>query len=290
MQIVDANGGAVALYAYDPWGKIMGITNGDGTTVNDTSIAKLNSLRYRGYCGDTETQWYYLQSRYYDPITRRFVNADSIAYTGQGIIGANMFAYCNNNPMIYSDPTGEIGGLVIGIGIGIIAEVVSLLTGCMSDEQRNWPDDCPYDYWGEGGGYHNDNCYGYVFDYYGWSLPGQYGFPQERSWNPETTNITYTRESMIRYVEADAVARERKVEYISTPDKLPEGALLVACKLTSDGKDFHFAVRLQNDVWLDKPGIGESRYNKINGFAKVWKIGECIYETDTIYFAFFRNR
>ena len=107
MQIVKADGTAVALYAYDPWGKIIGITNGDGTTANDTSIAKLNSLRYRGYCGDTETQWYYLQSRYYDPITRRFINADSLASTGQGILGTNMFAYCGNNPVVRVDKNGE---------------------------------------------------------------------------------------------------------------------------------------------------------------------------------------
>ena len=34
-------------------------------------------LHYRGYYYDTETGFYYLQSRYYDPITHRFINADS---------------------------------------------------------------------------------------------------------------------------------------------------------------------------------------------------------------------
>ena len=49
---------------------------------------------------------YYLQSRYYDPNIGRFINADAFAATGQGLIGNNMFAYCNNNPIICVDSLG----------------------------------------------------------------------------------------------------------------------------------------------------------------------------------------
>lgn len=65
-----------------------------------------NPLRYRGYVYDTETELYYLQSRYYDPELGRFLNADALVSTGQGLLGNNMFAYCNNNPSNYSDPSG----------------------------------------------------------------------------------------------------------------------------------------------------------------------------------------
>ena len=109
-QIIDANGVVQAQYTYDPWGKILSITDGIGATVSNTHIGKLNSLRYRGYCSDTETNWYYLQSRYYDPITHRFINADSIASTGQGILGTNMFAYCLNNPIDRYDFLGKVSG------------------------------------------------------------------------------------------------------------------------------------------------------------------------------------
>ena len=51
---------------------------------------------------------YYLQSRYYDPAVGRFINADGYVSTGQGLIGNNMYAYCNNNPVMYVDPTGEL--------------------------------------------------------------------------------------------------------------------------------------------------------------------------------------
>lgn len=101
-----------ATYTYDAWGKLIGITNSAGTSIinkqtTSTSLANLNPLRYRGYYYDNETGFYYLQSRYYDPVNRRFINADTYASTGQGFIGANMYAYCNNNPVIYADSTGH---------------------------------------------------------------------------------------------------------------------------------------------------------------------------------------
>ena len=71
-------------------------------------MGRINPIRYRGYYYDEETGLYYLQSRYYDPIVGRFLNAD-------GIIGANrmvedtnynLFAYCMNNPINFGDMTG----------------------------------------------------------------------------------------------------------------------------------------------------------------------------------------
>ena len=75
--------------------------------LGNLSVAELNPLRYRGYYCDSETGFYYLQSRYYDPIVRRFLNADSYGSTGQGILGYNMFAYCKRTfqtIQIYSSP------------------------------------------------------------------------------------------------------------------------------------------------------------------------------------------
>ena len=60
-------------YTYDPWGKLLSVTDGDGNAVSGTHIASVNPLRYRGYYYDTETGFYYLQSRYYDPMTGRFL-------------------------------------------------------------------------------------------------------------------------------------------------------------------------------------------------------------------------
>ena len=67
----------------------------------------MNPIRYRGYYFDAETGFYYLQSRYYDPVIGRFLNADGLTQTGQGVLDQNMFAYCLNNPVMMADPDGE---------------------------------------------------------------------------------------------------------------------------------------------------------------------------------------
>ena len=102
MYIMDANQNGVASYEYDPYGKVISATG---------TLANINPLRYRGYVYDRETGFYYLQSRYYDPTVGRFLNADSYATTGQGIIGHNMFAYCGNGPVEKSDAVGEMATL-----------------------------------------------------------------------------------------------------------------------------------------------------------------------------------
>ena len=76
------------------------------TAPTSGSIGAINPLRYRGYYFDSETGLYYLQSRYYDPEICRFINADEFASTGQGFIGYNMFAYCNNSPVSCFDSEG----------------------------------------------------------------------------------------------------------------------------------------------------------------------------------------
>lgn len=78
-----------------------------------SSLGLHNPLRYRGYVYDNETGLYYLQSRYYNPTIGRFINVDALIATGQGILGNNMFAYCNNNPVKNADHLGLFGICVL---------------------------------------------------------------------------------------------------------------------------------------------------------------------------------
>jgi len=98
IRLVDAHGNTAACYEYDPYGNAIDASG---------SHATINPLRYRGYYYDNETGLYYLQSRYYDPVVGRFINSDSYASTGQGILGNNMFAYCNNSPTNWADYSGH---------------------------------------------------------------------------------------------------------------------------------------------------------------------------------------
>ena len=106
--IVDSTGTEVARYSYSAWGFITYISDGEGMFVDDPNhIANINPFRYRGYYYDNESGLYYLNSRYYDPFVCRFLNADGYVSTGQGVTSNNMFAYCGNDPVNRSDPSGE---------------------------------------------------------------------------------------------------------------------------------------------------------------------------------------
>ena len=111
VKLVDNSGAVCAEYSYDAWGKCLSQTTAASCAV--ANLAEKNPIRYRGYYYDAETGWYYLQSRYYDPIVKRFINADSYATTPTGYTGCNMFAYCNNNPVACADDEGTAPWWVI---------------------------------------------------------------------------------------------------------------------------------------------------------------------------------
>ena len=71
-------------------------------------VGQYNPIRYRGYYYDTDTGFYYLQSRYYDPTIKRFISADKeISGVGGELLGYNQYAYSFNNPVNLSDESGE---------------------------------------------------------------------------------------------------------------------------------------------------------------------------------------
>ena len=117
--LADASTGKlVVTYTYDAWGKLVKL---EDTTAN--SVGTQNPFRYRGYYYDTETGLYYLLTRYYDPEVGRFISADAFTSTDiSSPLSANMFAYCENNPVHRSDSTGEFFDIVfdvISLGLSI---------------------------------------------------------------------------------------------------------------------------------------------------------------------------
>ena len=102
--ITDASGNIVAKYTYDSWGKLISIKDASDVdkTTDTTFIGYINPLRYRGYYYDSETGLYYLNARYYDPEVNRFISADE---TLDG--GYNLFEYCFNCPLKFSDYSGK---------------------------------------------------------------------------------------------------------------------------------------------------------------------------------------
>ena len=122
VKLIQANGHVVAHYTYDAWGKILD---------SGGNLAEINPLRYRGYYYDNETGFYYLQSRYYDPVNRRFINADTYSSTDPGdAIGCNMFAYCGNNPVMRNDYSGDAWWHWVVATVAVVGLAVASVVTC----------------------------------------------------------------------------------------------------------------------------------------------------------------
>ena len=126
--ITEADGNIIAEYQYDEWGNVASTETVDEDNKTQIDVANANPLRYRGYYYDSETGYYYLQSRYYDPSICRFINSDIPEVAGISkdyTAGTNLFAYCNNNPVNNSDPSGHIAPAIVG---GVISGIFAFLS------------------------------------------------------------------------------------------------------------------------------------------------------------------
>ena len=136
--VYNQSGTKLINYTYDAWGATtITYLNGGSATA-----AKFNPFRYRGYYFDSETGFYYLQSRYYNPTWGRFISADETSYLGVGndILSYNLFAYCANNPIMYVDPTGTfswgklvaVTAVTAVIAVSVVATVATFGAGSVA--------------------------------------------------------------------------------------------------------------------------------------------------------------
>ena len=127
--IIDSTGAVIANYAYDAYGFCYSVTDASGNTITSAShIANINPFRYRSYMYDTETGFYYIYSRYFDPDIGRWLSPEPNVYSGEfdegaGLLMYNIFAYCANNPIVFKDDNGEsitLTCILVGTAIGLI--------------------------------------------------------------------------------------------------------------------------------------------------------------------------
>ena len=114
-------------YTYNAWGVITTHYHNGGSSTTATK----NPYKYRGYYYDSDLAMYYLQTRYYDPAICRFINADSALY--ENLLGYNLFVYCNNNPVMYVDSTGEFPILALVLGVTAVVGLGLTMAGIASD-------------------------------------------------------------------------------------------------------------------------------------------------------------
>ena len=130
--ILDSHGTELVKYEYNSWGKLLNLTD-----YSSNGLGRRNPFRFKGYYYDEELGMYYLNSRYYDPETGRFVNADDVEVLEveqENLAQYNLYAYCLNNPVNRADESGELSipnWAKIGIGIAVIAglAIATVATG-----------------------------------------------------------------------------------------------------------------------------------------------------------------
>ncbi len=118
------DGSLIARYVYDSWGNTDKILDADGNEItSSTNMAVQNPIRYRGYYWDSETGFYYVSSRYYDPELCRFISPDTtdvLTANTMALTDKNLYAYCDNNPVTRKDTGGEFWTIVSGAIIGAV--------------------------------------------------------------------------------------------------------------------------------------------------------------------------
>lgn len=136
IEIANRVGTVVARYSYDAWGKVTAITDGTGVDISNNvgHVANANPFRYRGYYYDAEIGMYYLQSRYYDPVVGRFINADHDIFitSGRKKKPINLYTYCDNCPIHKIDFEGFLAITATAISIATIMEAIkAILVGVL---------------------------------------------------------------------------------------------------------------------------------------------------------------
>ena len=106
-QLASANDGTNSYqFIYNADGQRTWKTKNNSSTQYTYASGLLNPLRYRGYFYDTDLGFYLLETRYYDPETGRFINADGVL-DARSANGANLYEYCLNNPINAEDTNGK---------------------------------------------------------------------------------------------------------------------------------------------------------------------------------------
>ena len=248
VKLVTESGAVAASYEYDAWGNIL---------ASSGSMAEKNLLRYRGYYYDSETGFYYLQSRYYDPTNHRFINADVYASTGQGFAGLNMFSYCYDNPVTGYDPSGCRPSWERQYGNGLVEYTdtgtgTRYTVGCAPIYTQVYGSNNPND----------PNCYAYAMGSSRNEQPGA-----ESNLYPSDYSDVY---DVAASVIADFRAKGRTARKINGPySPICADEYRIALRVGTEpygwyyGKngsisalyDYHFMVQTSTGQWAEKHGI-----------------------------------
>ena len=269
--ILNTSGEVVVTYEYDPWGNILSTSGSLASTLGAD-----NPFRYRGYYYDTESGLYYLQTRYYDAAIGRFINADGLTSTGQGLLGNNMYAYCGNDPVNKTDTTGQFWNQIVGPIKASLEAVIDNISayvraGCKLPQSDVG---AAAEYVEVPGSFdkNDPNCYSFAI---GSPVNEQPGAASNRI--PKRTYDVY---DVGESVKADLRAKGYTVRQIAGANSkvysnefkiaLRVGTKPFACVYTFGRYDFkydyHFMAQMSDGAWAEKHGISEN--------SNCWPVGE----------------
>lgn len=122
--IATLNGTLVAEYSYDPWGRLR-----DPETLEIYAAGEEPELFLgRGFTGHEHLTWFGLinmNARLYDPLLGRFLSPDPYVQAPDFTQNFNRYSYALNNPLKFTDDSGEFWNLIIGAVVGGIGNVIS---------------------------------------------------------------------------------------------------------------------------------------------------------------------
>jgi RHS repeat-associated protein len=145
LAITDETGNKLEQRHFDAWGNMTHYKKGFKSIVTDRDqinmiIANGSLLIDRGYTGHEyfpEVGIIHMNGRLYDPLLRRFLNADENIQDPYNTQNYNKYGYVLNNPLLFNDPSGEYG---IGESI-VVAVAVAIFTSVATDYYLNRPVD-----------------------------------------------------------------------------------------------------------------------------------------------------
>ena len=133
--LIDSNGDFVVKYKYNAWGELL-----EKDIVTTCIASEHNPFIYKGYYFDDETNFYYLNTRYYAPELHRFISPDNYEYLETGSVnGLNLYVYCNNEPIMYKDSTGKYPE-IIGIVVDALSDFLNSLGKMIFKQAGNYLD------------------------------------------------------------------------------------------------------------------------------------------------------
>lgn len=129
MAITNQAGNVIERRHYDAWGNVSKFTNSSGVTQTNPNLLGGEMLFDRGYTGHEHffrVGIIHMNGRIYDPVLKGFMSPDNFVQDPQNSQNFNRYAYCYNNPLMHTDPSGEwvvagsavLGAAIIGAMIG----------------------------------------------------------------------------------------------------------------------------------------------------------------------------